>query len=391
MVIWIIGMSASGKTTLAKEIHSLMQEDQPNTVLVDGDLVRAISGNDLGHTIEDRWQNAQRTSRLCQELDRQGLNVVCAILSIFHESQRWNRENFSDYQEIYLKVSMDTLRRRDFKGLYERAFNKEENDVVGVDIDFLPPYAPDLVINNDQDRTDIGAMAMTALTDLGIRIDTGYSYAQRDLLAMPEKYEYSKYHGAKFLKDYRNSRSLSIDELEARMKRIRSAYADTASKHPWTGYFLQNKWAGGFLTSELPPSGANVESNNQFVTNAFLRRSIDAAISGEQVSQDSLFQKLLQRFEVSKKIYSRYELPDLRPGKGSSQDLISYGLFGTLLGLTVENSSPEKRLISTNALLKVNDILESQLRSLCTPSEHFLALTSMKQELEIVQCIPAQT
>ncbi len=66
MVIWIIGMSASGKTTLAKEIHSLMQEDQPNTVLVDGDLVRAISGNDLGHTIEDRWQNAQRTSRLCQ-------------------------------------------------------------------------------------------------------------------------------------------------------------------------------------------------------------------------------------------------------------------------------------------------------------------------------------
>jgi len=384
-------MSASGKTTLAREIHSLMQEAQPNTVLVDGDLVRAISGNDLGHTVEDRWQNAQRISRLCQELDRQGINVVCAILSIFHESQRWNRENLSGYQEIYLDVSMNTLRRRDFKGLYERAFNNEESNVVGVDIEFPPPYAPDIVINNDQDGADIGVMAMKALTDLGINFGTGYRYSERDLLAKPEKYEYSEYLGTRFLKSYQNSRERSIDELRARMSRIESAYAGGGSNHPWTVSLELNEWADIFLTREIPAEDTGIESDNHLVTNAFLRQSIDSVIGGEKVSGNPLFHHLLQRFEVSKKVYSQYGLPDLRPGRGSSKDLLNYGLFGVLLGLSAEQSGPEQRLIATNSLLKVNDILESKQGSLCTPAEHLLALASMKKERELFKSLHLQT
>jgi len=169
MIVWIIGQSASGKTTLGRSMHGLLQHRNPATVFIDGDLVREIMGNDLGHTVEDRWINAQRVSQLCLLLDRQKIDVVCAVLSIFHDSQRWNREHLSAYKEIYLDVSMDTLRRRDTKGIYVRALKGELKDVVGVDIEFKPPYAPDLVINNDQDDADIDCMARKAINDLGIK------------------------------------------------------------------------------------------------------------------------------------------------------------------------------------------------------------------------------
>ena len=173
MVIWIVGLSGSGKSTLGRSIHGLLKARHPGTVFIDGDKVREIMGNDLGHTMEDRLKNAERICRLCLQLDLQELNVVCAIMSVFHESQRWNREHFSSYKEIYLDVSLDTLLRRDPRGLYARAMRKETVNVVGVDIEYVPPYAPDLVINNDRDGVDMDAVAVRALEDLGIDLGPG--------------------------------------------------------------------------------------------------------------------------------------------------------------------------------------------------------------------------
>ena len=316
--------------------------------------------------------------------------MVCAILSIFHESQRWNRENLNGYREIYLDVSMDTLRRRDFRGLYERAFNGEEQDVVGVDMEFPPPYAPDLVINNDQDYADLAAMAMEALDELGIDAGPRYRYSQRNLLAAPEKYEYSQYQGARFLESYQNSRERSIARIEDRMDRIERVYGGDRIPHPWTEPFGLSQRAGGFLTKEIPVDGTDPGSADEPSTREFLRRSIDSAIAGEQVADGPLFQRLLQRFEVSKKVYTRYGMPDLRPGKGSSKDLLNYGMFGALLGLAGARGAPEQRLIAMNSLLKINDILESQIANLCTPAEHLLALASMKRERQLFQDLRLQ-
>lgn len=149
MVLWLIGLSGSGKSTLAKEIHRRLKATHPNTVLLDGDEVREVFGKSAGHTVEGRQLNAERITRLCQLLDRQGIHVVCAILSLFHESQRWNREHLRDYFEVYLEAPMDQLVARDSKGLYRAALRGEITDVVGVDIPFSPPRQPDLVARND--------------------------------------------------------------------------------------------------------------------------------------------------------------------------------------------------------------------------------------------------
>jgi adenylylsulfate kinase len=149
MVLWLVGLSGSGKTTLGKAIYASIKKRFPNTVFLDGDEVRQIFGNDLSHTVEDRWVNAQRITHLCGFLDRQGIHVVCAVLSIFHESQRWNREHLQDYFEVYIDAPLDQLRRRDPRGLYQAAMAGDIKDVVGVDIEFHPPSQPNLVIRND--------------------------------------------------------------------------------------------------------------------------------------------------------------------------------------------------------------------------------------------------
>ena len=85
MVIWIIGLSGSGKTTLAQRVISDIN-NRPNTkktILIDGDDIREVFGNDIGYSKEDRLINAKRICRLGKFLNDQGINVVCAILSLF--------------------------------------------------------------------------------------------------------------------------------------------------------------------------------------------------------------------------------------------------------------------------------------------------------------------
>ena len=84
-------------------------------------------------------------------LEEQNINVVCAILSLFPESREWNRNNYKKYFEIYIDVPVDQLKRRSFKGLYEKADCRTIKNVVGIDIQFSPPSSPDMVINNDID------------------------------------------------------------------------------------------------------------------------------------------------------------------------------------------------------------------------------------------------
>lgn len=159
MVVWLIGLSGSGKTTLGRELSRLLKTDHPNTVFLDGDEVREVFGHTLGHTVEDRRRNAERITRLCDYLNRQGIHVVCAILSIFHESQRWNREHLKDYFEVYIDAPLEQLQARDTKGLYRAAARGELKHVVGVDIPFPPPCRPDVVVRNDGSFEEFVAQA----------------------------------------------------------------------------------------------------------------------------------------------------------------------------------------------------------------------------------------
>jgi adenylylsulfate kinase len=149
MIIWLIGLAGSGKTTIGKELYSRLKETNNSTVFLDGDQIREVMGDDLGHTLDDREKNGKRICNLSKFFDREGIDVIACVLSLFPDQQQWNRENLEDYVEIYIDVPMSVLEERDQKGLYSGARAGKIQNVVGIDIPFQPPANPDHVIVND--------------------------------------------------------------------------------------------------------------------------------------------------------------------------------------------------------------------------------------------------
>lgn len=149
MVVWLIGLSGAGKTTVGRLLYERLKPHHPNLVFLDGDLLREVWGGNLGHTVEERGVNAHRISHLCRMLDRQDIHVIAAVLSMFPEWQAWNRRTFTSYFEAFLDVPMEVLQQRDTKHLYARATRGEIANVVGVDLPFPAPANADLVLSGD--------------------------------------------------------------------------------------------------------------------------------------------------------------------------------------------------------------------------------------------------
>lgn len=144
MVIWIIGLSGSGKTFYAK---NLAKRFKKKCIVVDGDQVRKYITKDLGYSKKDRKKNSLLISKLCKFLEFKGFIVICSILSIFKSHQKNNRKIFDEYLQIYLKADRLNL----IKKSKNKVYNKNKK-VVGKDIKFLTPYKNDLIIKNNYDE-----------------------------------------------------------------------------------------------------------------------------------------------------------------------------------------------------------------------------------------------
>ena len=151
-VIWITGLSGSGKTTIARRLVEMLKERGEKPVLIDGDEIRdAIRDPSTAHDRDSRIQNALRICRLTELLSSQGFMVIVATMSLFKEVHEWNRSHFPSYFEVYLDVRLDVLRKRHPHDLYTLAEQGKTADVAGIDLAFDRPLNPHLVLPNDSE------------------------------------------------------------------------------------------------------------------------------------------------------------------------------------------------------------------------------------------------
>ena len=149
-VIWITGLSGAGKSTLARQVVSRLGSVGESVVMLDGDDLREVFGATdtiaQNHGRDGRLALAMQYARLCQMLANQGLTVVISTISLFSEVHAWNRANLPGYFEVYLKVPVDELRRRDPKGIYRRFDAGELNNVAGLDLPIDEPKKANWVV-----------------------------------------------------------------------------------------------------------------------------------------------------------------------------------------------------------------------------------------------------
>jgi len=146
-VYWITGLSGVGKTPLAILLQKKLSETEP-TILIDGDVIRDILKFSSLNDKKSRLKIAYIYSDLANLIQSQGVNVVCATISLFHEIHNYNREIFVQYNEIFLKKDLDILIKEDKNKIYSKSLNNETK-VVGVNIKAEYPKTPSLVINID--------------------------------------------------------------------------------------------------------------------------------------------------------------------------------------------------------------------------------------------------
>ncbi len=150
MIVWICGLSGSGKSTIGRALHAKWQQADPATVLLDGDEIRAILNLTTSHDYHADARRAvtKQMARIAQWLDGQGINVVVTNISIDPNQLLEQRGQFRDYFEVFVDVPVEVLALRDEKNLYQPALRGEKVDVVGIDIAYSRPLQPDLVIDN---------------------------------------------------------------------------------------------------------------------------------------------------------------------------------------------------------------------------------------------------
>ncbi len=152
-LFWLTGLSGAGKTTIGRELYAALKAEKPNVVMLDGDELRRVFAVSGSYSPEERLRLAMKYARLCHYLVDQGIDVVCATISLFHEVQAWNRDNVRDYFEVYVRAPMAVLTARDSKRLYQKNRDGELNNLMGVDLAYQAPKRPDLILDNDGSRS----------------------------------------------------------------------------------------------------------------------------------------------------------------------------------------------------------------------------------------------
>lgn len=152
--IWFTGLPSSGKTTLAKMVENILLERGLNVEVLDGEDIRKNLSKDLGYSKEDRDINIRRIGYICSLLSRNNVVAIASCISPYKEIRDEVRRNIGNFIEVYVKCPLDVLKKRDIKGLYEKALKGEIKGFTGVDDPYEEPDKPEVIVQTDKETPE---------------------------------------------------------------------------------------------------------------------------------------------------------------------------------------------------------------------------------------------
>lgn len=149
-VIWLTGLSGSGKSTIARGLESELHKMKHITMLLDGDNVRTGINSNLGFTNADREENIRRIAEVSKLFLNCGIITLNSFVSPTRSMRGMAREIIGDdFIEVYVNCPLHVCENRDVKGLYKKARAGEIKNFTGIDDPFEAPENPDLEIQTE--------------------------------------------------------------------------------------------------------------------------------------------------------------------------------------------------------------------------------------------------
>jgi adenylylsulfate kinase len=145
-VLWFTGLSGSGKSTIAGQVHRELARRGVDVEYFVGDALREVFPNN-GVTRADREEHLRRTGFKASRLAAHGVTVVASFVSPYRDSREFVRKLCPDFFEIYVATPLEECERRDVKGLYARARRGQIQNFTGIDDPYEPPESPELTLD----------------------------------------------------------------------------------------------------------------------------------------------------------------------------------------------------------------------------------------------------
>ena len=151
-VLWLTGLSGSGKSTIARFLERKLFEEGFFPQVLDGDNIRSGINNNLSFSPEDRRENIRRIAEVSKLYLHSGIICINSFISPTFAIRAMAKEiiGADNFLEIFVNAPLEICEKRDVKGLYKKARNGEIKGFTGIDAPYEAPQTPDLEIRTDQ-------------------------------------------------------------------------------------------------------------------------------------------------------------------------------------------------------------------------------------------------
>ena len=168
ILIWLSGLSGSGKSTIANELEKKLYENGFLSYLLDGDNIIVGLNKDLGFSDDDRKENIRRISEVSRLMLDAWLIVITAFISPFEEERELAKSLVKEenYFLVHVNCSVEKCEERDVKGLYKKARAGEIKNFTGIDSPYEIPDNPNLIVDTEKESVSESVNKIfTAITD----------------------------------------------------------------------------------------------------------------------------------------------------------------------------------------------------------------------------------